>query len=127
MQIPMELDGAKLRGSSVKAPWQLRPQIRGSRPDPPVGLCELPFLPPLEPSSETLLGKNLFLYYAIMIHFSDCDGSAIFRSSSKKVAIRTNSYQIGCDLTCFRPVQSFENRAGCWTDRSAWSGLMYSA
>jgi hypothetical protein len=47
-------------------------------------------------------------YFTIMLHFSDCDGSAIFRISSKNLAHCTNSYHIGRNLTCFRPVQSFD-------------------
>jgi hypothetical protein len=49
------------------------------------------------------------VFFAITQHFSDCDGSAIFR-----VSPRTNSQSapilinLGCNLTCFSPVQSFD-------------------
>jgi hypothetical protein len=44
---------------------------------------------------------------AIMQHFSDCDGSAIFRISSKKGANRTNSYQHRMQIDMFQTSSKF--------------------
>jgi hypothetical protein len=45
---------------------------------------------------------NLVKYYAIMLHFSDCNGGATFGISSKQVAVCTDSYQIPMEFVFFR-------------------------
>jgi hypothetical protein len=42
-----------------------------------------------------------------MQHFSDCYGRAIFRISSTNSQYGTILIKIRCNLTCFRPIQSF--------------------
>jgi hypothetical protein len=46
-------------------------------------------------------------YVAIMQHFSDCDGSAIFRISSTQIAICTNSYQHRMQFDLFQTSSKF--------------------
>jgi hypothetical protein len=45
-----------------------------------------------------------------MQHFADCDGSAIFRISSKQIAIRTHSYQTRMDFDLFSTCPKFSTK-----------------
>jgi hypothetical protein len=47
-------------------------------------------------------------FLAIMQHFSDCDGSAIFGIHSKQVAIWINSYQNRTQFDLFQTSSKFE-------------------
>jgi hypothetical protein len=57
--------------------------------------------------SPFVLQKTPLLYYAIMQHFSDCDGGAIFRISSNKFVICTKSYQNRRRFDLFRTSSKF--------------------
>jgi hypothetical protein len=62
----------------------------------------------ITPFSNMFSVKTRFsYYYAIMQHFSDCDGSAIFGISSKNTAISTNTYQHRMLFDLFRTSSMF--------------------
>jgi hypothetical protein len=49
----------------------------------------------------------IMMFIIIVQHFSDCDGSAIFRISSNKVAVWNNSYQNPMQLDRFQTSSKF--------------------
>jgi hypothetical protein len=79
------------------------------------------FFAPLEPYCwYKLLGNK---YFAIMQHFSDCDGNAIFGISSNKSQSGPIIIKIRRNLTWVRPVHSFHLLGWGSTSYSPWGAL----